>query len=35
MNGAALLVGYCTGMVATRRTAPAGRGGKRWRCSCR
>ncbi len=22
MNGAALLVGYCTGMVATRRTAP-------------
>ena len=22
MNGAALLVGYCTGMVVTRRTAP-------------
>jgi hypothetical protein len=22
MNGAALLVGYCTGMVFTRRTAP-------------
>jgi hypothetical protein len=22
MNGAALIVGYCTGMVFTRRTAP-------------
>jgi len=27
MNGAALIVGYCTGMVLTRRTAPLGGAG--------